>query len=111
MLYNNNVLKQPETEYGQSESNKISQEQVVGECGSVQLETFTTYQNKGIKVVLEFPKESDKKAESEFIDMLKGIYLNKIQIGSMQSDSEAVQSLSTDNTIAMSNTKEDKHHE
>lgn len=37
------------------------------------------YQNRQVKVTLEFPGQPDQKAEQEFISRLKAIYLEKIQ--------------------------------
>lgn len=78
-------------------------------CNGVPMETQSfacISQNKEVNVTLFFPTQSDKKAESEFIGILKEIYLNKIKIGSMQSESGAVESPSTNKNIAVS-TKEE----
>lgn len=37
------------------------------------------YQNRQIKVILEFPEQSDPKVEQEFISRLKAIYLEKMK--------------------------------
>ncbi len=67
--------------------------------------------NKEVRVTLSFPIQPDKKAEQEFTDSLKEIYLNKIQIGSMQSGGLALQSPSTDKNVSLDATKEEKSHE
>lgn len=41
------------------------------------------YKNQEINVTLEFPMQSDREAEQDFIGRLKEIYLRKIEIGSM----------------------------
>ena len=38
-------------------------------------------QDRQVKVTLEFPEQSDLKAEQEFISRLKALYLEKIQYG------------------------------
>lgn len=48
------------------------------------------YKNKEIKVAAEFPVQSDRKAEQEFIDRLKEIYLGKIDLESLQSEKETL---------------------
>ena len=45
----------------------------------MQKETFLTYQKKQVHVVLEFPEQSDKEAEEEFVSRLKEIYLRKVK--------------------------------
>lgn len=52
----------------------------------VQVETFATYQKKQIRIVLDFPEQSDKKAEQEFIRGLKELYLRKIPKEVMQNE-------------------------
>ena len=42
----------------------------------------TTRKNKQVHVTLEFPKQTDQKAEQEFISRLKELYLEKIKKGS-----------------------------
>lgn len=73
--------------------------------------------NKEVNVTLLFPTQSDKKAEQEFMNMLKEIYLYKINIGSMQSDSGEVKSSSTNKVVGREpdfvkgNDTKDKNHE
>ena len=50
------------------------------------------YQNKQVQVTLEFPEQSDPKAEQEFVSRLKTIYLEKIKIGAMQKENLALSS-------------------
>ncbi len=49
-----------------------------------------THRNKQIQVILEFPEQSDQKAEQEFIARLKEIYLKKIKNGAMQKEDFAL---------------------
>jgi len=51
-----------------------------------------THQNKQIQVILEFPEQSDQKAEQEFIARLKEIYLKKIENRAMQKEDSALPS-------------------
>lgn len=80
----------------------------MGDCKSVQIEQKISYQNRDIKVVLEFPAESNPRAEQEFMDFLKELYLQKIKPGSMQKATQALESPSIENR---EDTKEDKNHE
>ncbi len=54
-----------------------------------------THRNKQIQVSLEFPEQSDQKAEQEFIARLKEIYLKKIEDGAMQKEDFALSSPTT----------------
>lgn len=42
----------------------------------------TTHKNKQVHITIEFPKQTDQKAEQEFISRLKEMYLEKIKNGS-----------------------------
>lgn len=42
------------------------------------------HQSKQVKVTLTFPERSDQKAEQEFINRLKAVYLEKVENGAMQ---------------------------
>ncbi|MBQ7766396.1 MAG: hypothetical protein IJ397_06115 [Lachnospiraceae bacterium] len=111
MLYNSNAIKQKQTVYGQDEVHKMKQEQSVEVCKSVQVETTATYKKKEIKILMEFPQEANWKAEEEFKNRLKEIYLRKINIGSMQSGESALQFASPDKTADLKNNLEDKDYE
>ena len=112
MLYKSNVTEQKQTVYEQDGVHRIEREQVVGECQSVQRKALTTYQNKEIKVVLEFPQEVNQKVEEEFKNRLKEVYLRKIKFGSMQTEDAALQSASPKTGCRpVENTKEDKEYE
>ena len=50
------------------------------------------YQNKQVQVTLEFPEQSDQKAEQEFVSRLKTMYLENIKIGAMQKENLALSS-------------------
>lgn len=43
---------------------------------------ITTHKNKKVNVTIEFPKQTDWKAEQEFIFRLKELYLEKVKTGS-----------------------------
>ena len=92
MLYNTNSIKQTQQGYEQAVTNTINQEQSTGDCNTVQIEQQLSVQNKNIKVILEFPTVANEKAEEEFQDFLKGLYLKKLEIGSMQREPQAVKS-------------------
>lgn len=53
------------------------------------------HQSKQVKVTLTFPKRSDQKAEQEFINRLKAVYLEKVENGAMQKGGLALQSPAT----------------
>ncbi len=54
-----------------------------------------THRNKTTNVILEFPEQSDQKAEQEFIARLKEIYLKKMENGAMQKEDFALPSPTT----------------
>ena len=54
-----------------------------------------THQSKQIKVTLTFPERSDQKAEQEFINRLKAVYLEKVENRAMQKGDLALQSPTT----------------
>ncbi len=54
-----------------------------------------THRNKQIQVTLEFPEQTDQKAEHEFIARLKEIYLKKMEDGAMQKEDFALPSPTT----------------
>lgn len=54
-----------------------------------------THRNKQVQVTLEFPEQSDQKAEQEFIARLKEIHLRKIENGAMQKENLALLSPTT----------------
>ena len=77
----------------------------------MQMETFTTYQNKEVRVVLEFPNRTDAKAEDEFISRLKEIYLRKIELGAWQEKESALESNPINRNFgSVPSAKEDKNH-
>ena len=104
MLYNANSIKQTQQGYEQAVTNSINQEQSTGDCNTVQIEQQLSVQNKNIKVVLEFPTVANEKAEEEFKDFLKGLYLKKLEIGSMQRELQALKSPPTGRKAAESST-------
>ncbi len=53
------------------------------------------HRNKQIQVTLEFPEQSDRKAEHEFIARLKEIYLKKVENRAMQKEDFALPSPTT----------------
>ncbi len=66
---------------------------------------------KDVKITLVFPTTSDTKAETEFLNRLKELYLKKIETGAMQEREKALQSQSADKSVSLSNTKEGKSYE
>lgn len=104
MLYNTNATKQTQQGYEQAATNSINQEQSTGDCNTVQIEQQLSVQNKNIKVVLEFPTVANEKAEEEFKDFLKGLYLKKLEIGSMQREPQSLISSPTGRKAGESST-------
>lgn len=76
----------------------------------MQIEQQHFVQNKNIKVILEFPTVANEKAEEEFKDFLKELYLKKLEIGSMQREPQALKSPPTGRKPE-NNTKEGNSHE
>ena len=103
MRYNGKALKQnKETECGQTEShNHVNKE---NELAGNMVQYEREYGKQSVVVTLDFPEQSDAKAEQEFIGRLKEIYLRKIEIGAMQEKDSALESNPTLD-------KEDKNHE
>lgn len=54
-----------------------------------------THRNRKINVILEFPEQSDQKAEQEFIARLKEIYLKKFENRAVQKKNFALSSPTT----------------
>ena len=104
MLCNTNAIKQTQQGYEQVVTNSINQEQSTGDCNIVQIEQQLSIQNKNIKVVLEFPTVENEKAEEEFKDFLKELYLKKLEIGSMQREPQALKSPPTGRKAGESST-------
>lgn len=63
-------------------------------CGSMEnMETYSKeveLRKKKVKITLEFPCTADPKDTDRFEHMLKEVYLDKIQKGSLQSNFQAV---------------------
>mgnify|MGYP004487209449 CR=1 FL=1 len=65
-------------------------------CEQNNMENMETYSNevdlgnKKVHITLEFPYTVDTNDAKRFEHMLKEVYLNKIQIGSLQRSSQAV---------------------
>lgn len=53
------------------------------------------HKNKEVKVTVEFPVQSNPKAEQEFTSRLKEIYLEKVKNGSMQGKESALPCIPT----------------
>lgn len=52
----------------------------MGACKALPLERQFLYKNKRILVEVELPEESDKIAQQYFVDILKKIYINKMEM-------------------------------
>jgi len=60
-----------------------------------QMESYsyrTTHKNKQVNITIEFPKQTDQKAEQEFISRLKELYLEKIKNGTCINEETALTS-------------------
>ena len=99
MSVRGNLLKQkgePIFAYTQSKSHSNNSENANHKENSMDtISLECTYEKKTIKLHLEFPKQSDKNAEQEFIERLKEIYLKKLDLESVQSKNPEVQSQTT----------------
>lgn len=79
-----NVKQENGTEYGESKlhnhvrSNHQRDVYMVFQSDN-KVSLSLTHQNRQVMVTLEFPEQSDRKAEQEFISRLKAVYLEKIQ--------------------------------
>ena len=75
-------------------SHKVASEEGKSECSMENMETSSqeleVSKNKKIKITLEFPYKADPRDVKQFEHMLKSIYLNKIQTGSLQKGLSAV---------------------
>jgi len=70
------------SEYRQADLHNHVNEDTNCNGATMEAQSFAcTSQNKEVNVTLLFPTQSDKKAEQEFMDMLKEIYLNKMKKG------------------------------
>ena len=111
MRYYNKALKQEseqgrETEYSyQNENSQSSKEQQSRQSMQKSI-SFQSGSNPKVQVILEFPEvtKESKQAESEFIGLLKSVYLEKILKSYMQEEESALESISTID-------KEDNSHE
>lgn len=98
MRQHTNALKQnTNSVYNSAEQNKItSSNQMEQTLGDMELAEFVCgYKGKEVKVVLEFPTDTNEKAERVFIDTLKNVYLEKVKIRSIQKKESALSSVST----------------
>lgn len=95
-----------ETEYSYQKGNShSSKEQQSGQSMQKSI-SFQSESNQKVQVILEFPEPTKeaKQAESEFIGLLKAVYLEKILKSYMQEEESALESISTID-------KEDNSHE
>lgn len=102
MFCNTIIIKQTQQGYKQAVTNTINQEQSTGDCHTVQIEQQQFSQNKNIKILLEFPTVVNEKAEEEFKNFLKELYLRKYEIGSIQRELQALKSPPTERKISES---------
>jgi len=94
------------SEYGLSESHKIVKSSLgEREKGLVeQNKIIRESRGKEITVTVEFPTTPNEKAEEEFNNLLKALFLKKFEIGSMQNRETALSCPQFKET-------EDKNHE
>lgn len=99
--------------YNPSEHNKITasnqMEQTLCKMESQKFEY--DYQGKRVNIVIEYPISSDKKAELEFMELLKNIYMENLKKGAMKKEGSALEFPPTDNEVEKFITKEDEEHE
>lgn len=80
-------------EYQATESHKDVKSKIREQDNMQNMETYSqviVQGNKKVHITLEFPYTVDTKDAERFEYMLKEVYLNKIQIGSLQRSSQAV---------------------
>ena len=85
------MLTDNKTEYINSE--KHSNDNKDSNSKEIQMDSYsytTIHKNKQVNVNIEFPKQTDQKAEHEFISKLKELYLEKIKNGSCTSGESAL---------------------
>lgn len=115
MIYSVKALKRNEDsvgEYRQAEKNKNVERSIEEqELQSVEHIEFKSGKRSDVKVTLVFPAITDKRAETEFIDRLKEIYLKKIETGAMQKEGSALEYSPTGKSVDLNNTKEEVSHE
>ncbi|MBQ7942764.1 MAG: hypothetical protein IJ326_01745 [Lachnospiraceae bacterium] len=111
MRYNVNTLKRNNnqkqgTEYSKQQKNKHSDKEVQGGQNMQQSKIYQSKIKPEVRVILEFPKPTaeSQQAESEFIGLLKSLYLEKFLKNYMQEEESALESLSTKG-------KEEQNHE
>ncbi|MBQ6887882.1 MAG: hypothetical protein IJN54_10255 [Lachnospiraceae bacterium] len=96
MIYNGKATQcesKPDSAYSLSESHNNMNKEVNPEEYPMDSQTFICKsKNQEVKVTVEFPTQSNKVAEQEFITRLKEIYLRKIKIGAMQQKESALSS-------------------
>ena len=95
MVYNGKTLQQQSetigSEYRQANSHSNKNKEVQQVNSQVVTQQFLCrHKNKEVKVTVEFPEQSNPKAEQEFVCRLKEIYLEKVKIGSMQGKKSAL---------------------
>ena len=80
-------------EYQATESHKDVKSKIREQDNMQNMETYSqeiVQGNKKVHITLEFPYTVDPNDAKRFEHMLKEVYLNKIQIGSLQRSSQAV---------------------
>ena len=96
MIYNGKAIQyksEPDSAYSISESHNNMDKEVKPKENPMDSKSFICKsKNQEVKVTVEFPTQSDKADEQEFITRLKEIYLRKIKIGYIQQKESALSS-------------------
>ena len=114
MRQHTNALKQnTNSVYNSAEQNKITSSNQMEQtlCKMESQKSEYDYQGKRVNIVIEYPISSDKKAELEFMELLKNIYMENLKKGAMKKEGSALEFPPTDNEVEKFITKEDEGHE
>lgn len=114
MRQHTNALKRNASSvYNSAEQNKITSSNQMEQtlCKMESQKAEYDYQGKRVNIVIEYPISSDKKAELEFMELLKNIYMENLKKGAMKKEGSALEFPPTDNEVEKFITKEDEEHE
>lgn len=94
-------------EYSLSKENKV----VKSKLSKRAKQSMESSKGKKVRVTIEVPTDSNPKAETDFTNLLKELYLKKFILGAMQKEPQAVYSNPISKGGRLKHTKEDKSHE
>ena len=111
--HTNALMRNASSVYNSAEQNKITSSNQMEQtlCKMESQKSEYDYQGKRVNIVIEYPISSDKKAELEFMELLKNIYMENLKKGAMKKEGSALEFPPTDNEVEKFITKEDEEHE